>query len=136
MKAAIVDTDTISYFFRGNADVVAKLDEHLKEHGFVYLSVVSYYEVLNGFYFKDAKNQLEQFEKFVGLNKVLSLTTEIAKRSAEIYTELRKKGQTVGHNDVLIAATAIVSDLTLITNNTRHFSRIPALDIDNWADTK
>lgn len=134
MKRVIVDTDTISYFFRGNADVVAKFDEHLKEHGFVCMSVVTYYEVLNGLYFKDAKNQLAQFEKFVDLNEVLPLTTAIAKRSAEIYSDLRKKGRTVGHNDVLIAATAIISDLTLITNNIRHFSRISRLDIDNWAE--
>ncbi len=133
MKAAIVDTDTISYFFRGNADVVAKLDEYLVEHGFVYISVVTYYEVLNGLYFKDAKNQLAQFERFVSLNKILPLTSEIAKMSAEIYADLRSKGQTVGHNDVLIAGTAIFKDLTLITNNTRHFSLISLLDIDNWA---
>lgn len=43
MKAAIVDTDTISYFFRNNDNVIAKLDRYLQEHGFVYLSVVAYY---------------------------------------------------------------------------------------------
>ena len=133
MKAAIVDTDTISYFFRGNADVATKLDEYLVEHGFVYISVVTYYEILNGLYFKDAKNQLAQFEKFVSLNKLLQLTAEIAKESAEIYADLRAKGQPVGHNDTLIAGTAIVHDLTLITNNTRHFSRISGLHLDNWA---
>ena len=133
MKAAIVDTDTISYFFRNNADTVAKLDEYLQEHGFVYLSVVAYYEVLNGLYFKDAKNQIAQFEKFVKLNEVLPLTDKIAKTSAKIYADLRKKGQTVGHNDVLIAGTAIIHNLTLITNNVSHFSRIDGLDINNWS---
>lgn len=133
MKAAIVDTDTVSYFFRNNADVVAMLDEYLQEHGFIYLSVVVYYEVLNGLYFKDAKNQIAQFEKFVKLNEVLPLTDKIAKTSAKIYADLRKKGQTVGHNDALIAGTAIIHNLTLITNNISHFSRIEGLDIDNWS---
>lgn len=134
MKPAIIDTDTTSYFFRNNANVVAKLDEYLQEHGFVYLSVVTYYEVLNGLYFKDAKNQTAQFEKFVKLNQVLPLTNEIAKKSAKIYADLRKKGQTVGHNDVLIAGTAIINDLTLITNNVSHFSRMSGLDVDNWSE--
>ncbi len=134
MKPAIIDTDTTSYFFRNNAKVVAKLDEYLQEHGFVYLSVVTYYEVLNGLYFKDAKNQTAQFEKFVKLNQVLPLTNEIAKKSAKIYADLRKKGQTVGHNDVLIAGTAIINDLTLITNNVSHFSRMSGLDVDNWSE--
>lgn len=132
MKAAIIDTDTISYFFRGNADVVAKIDEYLAEHGFVYLSVITYYEILNGLYFKDAKNQLAQFERFVSLNKVLPLTAEIAKMSARICADLRSKGRTIGHNDVLIAGTAITDDLTLVTNNARHFSRVSGLDLDNW----
>ena len=96
--------------------------------------MVTYYEVLNGLYFKDASNQMAQFEKFVKLNKVLPLTNEIAKASAKIYADLRKKGQTVGHNDVLIAGTAIIYDLTLITNNVSHFSRISGLDIDNWSE--
>jgi tRNA(fMet)-specific endonuclease VapC len=39
----------------------------------------------------------------------------------------------IGHNDVLIGATAIENDLTLITNNINHFSRIPGLSLDNWA---
>ena len=133
MKAAIVDTDTISYFFCGNADVAAKLEKYLLEHGRLHLSVVTYYEILNGLYFKDARNQLAQFEKFVGLNEVLPLTSEIAKNSAGIYADLRTIGQTVGHNDVLIAGTAIVNDLTLVTNNTRHFSQIARLSLDNWA---
>src|SRR5580765_4868183 len=124
MKAVIVDTDTISYFLRGNADIAAKFDENLQEHSRVYLSVVTYYEILNGLYFKDAKNQLAQFEKFVNLNEVIPLTAEIAKKSAGIFADLRMIGQTVGHNDVLIAGTAIVNDLTLVTNNTRHFTRI------------
>lgn len=133
MKQAIIDTDTLSYFFRNNPAVVAKLDKYLQEFGFVTMSVVTYYEVLNGLYFKDAKSQLAKFEQFVQLNEVLPLTQEIAKISAEVYADLRKKGQTMGHNDVLIAGTAIANNITLISNNTNHFGRIEGLDLDNWA---
>ncbi len=132
MKPALLDTDTVSYFFRNNEAVVTKVDEYLQEHGFIYLSVVTYYEILNGLYFKDARNQLAQFERFALLNRILPLTPEIAKRSAEIFADLRAKGQPIGHNDVLIAGTAIAYDLRLITNNQRHFSRVEGLDIDNW----
>lgn len=38
----------------------------------------------------------------------------------------------IGHNDILIAGTAIENDLILITNNTKHFSLIKGLEIDNW----
>lgn len=133
MKEALIDTDTLSYFFRNQPEVVAMLDKYLEEHGFVNLSVITYYEVLNGLYFKDAKNKLTSFEEFVALNEVLPLTDEIAKKAAEIYASLRKKGVIVGHNDIMIASTAIVNDMVLITNNTKHFKDIEGLEIENWA---
>lgn len=133
MKPAVLDTDTISYFFRNHPEVVEKLDKYLAEHGFVSISVVTYYEVLNGLYFKDAKGQLKKFEAFVALGDVLPLTDNIAKRCAQIYAELRKQGKTMGHNDILIAGTAIENDMILVTNNTKDFKDIPALEIDNWS---
>ncbi len=111
MKSPLIDTDTLSYFFRNNPSVVNKLEKYLNEYGYVNLSVITYYEVLNGLYFKDAKNQLKRFEDFVKLNQVLPLTDEIAKQAAKIYAELRKKGKTVGHNDILIASTAIANNM-------------------------
>jgi tRNA(fMet)-specific endonuclease VapC len=134
MKQAIIDTDTLSYFFRKNPAVIAKLDKYLQEFGFVNISTVTYYEVLNGLYFKDAKNQLVMFEKFVEDNEILPLTAEVAKKAAAIYADLRKKGQIIGHNDVMIAGTAMVNDMTLISNNTNHFGRIEGLDLENWVE--
>ena len=87
---------------------------------------------MNGLYFKDAQGQLAKFEQFVKLNEILPLTNEIAKKAAEIHANLRKAGQTLGHNDVLIAGTAIINDMILISNNTKDFSRIEGLEIDNW----
>ena len=34
--------------------------------------------------------------------------------------------------DLFIAATAIYNDLTLVTNNTKHFENIPLLKLENW----
>jgi tRNA(fMet)-specific endonuclease VapC len=136
MKQAVIDTDTLSYFFRNKSEVVIRLDKYLQEFGFVSISVVTYYEVLNGLYFKDAKSQLSKFEQFVELNEVLPLTKAIAKKAAEIYADLRKMGKSIGHNDILIAATAIINDMTLISNNINHFSRIQDLDLENWSETQ
>lgn len=132
MKNAILDTDTISYYFRNNTNVIKHIDTYLREFGFVNVSVISYYEVLNGLYYKDARRQLQKFERFISLNKVISLNDEIAKKSADIYSNLRKNGQIIGHNDTLIAGTAMVLDIKLITNNINHFGRVPGLEIENW----
>ncbi len=52
------------------------------------------------------------------------------------YGEIRLalKTQLIGRNDMWIAAHAVSLDLTLVTNNTHEFSRVPGLVIDNWLD--
>jgi len=132
MKEALLDTDTLSYFFKKEKDVVDKVDKYLQEFGYVNISVVTYYEVMNGLLYKDARRQLEKFETFISLNTIIPLSENIARKSAEIYAELRKTGKSIGHNDILIAGTAIENDMVLITNNANHFNRIAGLEIENW----
>ncbi len=134
MKPALLDSDTISYFFKGNPKVVNKVDEYLKEHGFLYFSVITYYEILNGLLYKDARKQLARFQEFSQLNQILPISVSVAASAAETYAYLRTRNQLIGHNDVLIAATAKVNELVLVTNNTEHFYRIPDLKLENWAD--
>ena len=133
MKPSMLDTDILSEFLRGNPKVIAKVDQHLKEYGFVSLSIITYYEILNGLLYKDARKQLARFEEFVELNKVIPLTLRMAKAAAVIQADLRKKGTEIGHTDTLIAGIALTSQLQLVTNNTDHFKRIKGLDLDNWS---
>ena len=132
MKPSMLDTDILSEFLRGDSKVIAKVDEHLKEFGFISLSIITYYEILNGLLYKDARKQLTRFEDFVELNKVIPLTLRTAKIAATIQADLRKKGTEIGHTDTLIAGIAIASEMQLITNNTDHFKRIKGLEIANW----
>ena len=132
MKPSMLDTDILSEFLRGNSKVIAKVDEHLKEYGYINLSIITYYEILNGLLYKDARKQLAKFEEFVELNKVIPLTLRMAKTAAVIQADLRKKGTEIGHTDTLIAGIAMTSELQLVTNNTAHFKRIKGLDIANW----
>ena len=128
----MLDTDILSEFLRGNSKVIVKVDEHLKEFGFINLSIITYYEILNGLLYKDARKQLSKFENFVELNKVIPMTLRTAKIAATIQADLRKKGAEIGHTDTLIAGIAIASNVQLITNNTDHFKRIKGLEIANW----
>ena len=133
MKPSMLDTDILSEFLRGNSKVIAKVDEHLKEFGFISLSIITYYEILNGLLYKDARKQLTRFEDFVELNKVIPLTLRTVKIAATIQADFKKKGTEIGHTDTLIAGIAIASEMQLITNNTDHFKRIKGLEIANWS---
>jgi len=87
MKAALLDTDILSEFLRGNPKVIAKVEEYLKEYGFINLSIITYYEILNGLLYKDARKQLTKFEDFVKINKVITLTLPMTKKAAFIQAD-------------------------------------------------
>ncbi len=88
MKQSMLDTDILSEFLRGNPKVIEKVAEHLNEYGFVSFSIITYYEILNGLLYKDAKKQLQKFEDFIQLNKVIPLTLPMAKTAAIIQADL------------------------------------------------
>lgn len=132
MRRVMLDTDTISYFFRGNSSVLMNMGNYLQEYDFVNISVITYYEVLNGLYYRDAKKQLQRFVQFIKKQKVLPLTKISANIAAKTVADLKKTGKIIDHNDILIASIAIEHDLVLVTNNTGHFSRISDLKLANW----
>jgi tRNA(fMet)-specific endonuclease VapC len=53
---------------------------------------------------------------------------------ADIRQQLTRRGEIIGPNDLLIAAHARSQDLIMITANTREFSRVPQLGVENWLD--
>jgi predicted nucleic acid-binding protein len=83
---------------------------------------------------KNATAQIGRFNVLCDNLLVLPLTDAVILQAAKIYGQLRQAGQTVGDGDILIAATCIVEGYALATNNTRHFARMDALDVQNWLD--
>ena len=64
--------------------------------------------------------------------EILPFDASAAKEYGQIRYELKKKGQPIGANDLLIAAHAKSLALTLITNNTKEFSKVEGLNLENW----
>lgn len=52
---------------------------------------------------------------------------------ASLKAELSRKGRVIDDFDLIIAATALMLDYCLVTNNVKHFSRIPELRLETWA---
>ena len=68
----------------------------------------------------------------LGTIPVLPLDVPVDAGYGVIRAELELAGQIIGLNDLLIAAHAQALHLTLVTDNTREFSRIRGLDVENW----
>jgi len=59
IKESLLDTDILSEFLKGNLKVAAKVDEHLEKFGYISLEMITYYEILNGLLYKDARRQID-----------------------------------------------------------------------------
>lgn len=132
MTESLVDTDILSFYFKGDQKVVGKFNDYLKEFDVINISIITYYEILGGLKFKKAEKQIKEFEEFVTNNTIIHFSEESAKISGDIYADLRLKGITIGTSYILIAGIALENELTLITNNERHYDPIQGLKIENW----
>lgn len=132
MKPALVDTDIVSLFLRGNRQVVQNFAVYLHEHGPVNISIVTYYEITSGLKHRDAEKQLTIFREFAACSRVLPLTIAAANAAADIYASLRKRGETLDDADLLIAGIAKSHNLSIATRNKRHFDRIEGIEIQDW----
>jgi tRNA(fMet)-specific endonuclease VapC len=132
MNESLVDTDILSFYFKGDPSVVHSFSEYLKKFDFINISIITYYEILGGLQYKKAYSQIRDFEEFVANNNIIHLSEESARISSRVYAELRQKGVTIGTSDILISGIVLENELTLITNNQKHYEPISGLKVENW----
>ena len=132
MKRCTLDTNIITAFLKNDLRVVQRVSEYLEFFDKLTINIISYYEILRGL--KDLGNEerVNRFEDFIQENELISIRKETVEKAAEIYAYLKKEGNLIEDADILMAATAIVEELVLITNNIKHFKRVKGLKVDNW----
>ncbi len=112
--------------------MVSQFKKYLEHFDQLNISIITYYEVIGGLKFKKADKQIREFEAFALSNNIIHISEDSARKSASIYASLRQNGLTIGTSDILIAGIALENDLTLITNNEKHYQPIEGLKLDNW----
>ena len=132
LPKVILDTDILSAIMRRQSAVIPTARAYLREHHQFHFSIITQYEILRGLKAKDATRQTATFENFCSRNIILPLSEDTISKAAEIYADLYKRGELIGDADILIAASAMVHGLGVVTNNERHFQRISDLHVENW----
>lgn len=136
MPRFMLDTDTCSYIMKRSNDVLLK---HLRKTPVsdVCISVITKSELLYGVEVSPRRQQDEAaLNEFLRYVEVLDFPDEAAVHYAKIRAHLKSRGTMIGANDLFIAAHARNLGLTLVTNNTREFARIPELKVENWTRDK
>lgn len=124
----LVDTDWIILHFRGNGQVVRRIQELIPEG--IGISVVSMGELYEGVYrSSDPSSSEASLELILSAIDVVNIDDEICRIYGQERGRLRAKKVCIGDNDLWIGATAIRHNLTVLTNNRRHFERMQGLKL-------
>ena len=133
MPRYMLDTDTCSYIMKRSNDSVLKRLQKVSVTD-VCISVITKSELLFGVEVSPRRRQDESaLSAFLGYTEVLDFPDAASPHYAKIRAGLKTLGTMIGANDLFIAAHARSLGLTLVTNNTREFGRVPKLAIENWS---
>jgi tRNA(fMet)-specific endonuclease VapC len=129
----LLDTNICIYIRQRRPEEVLRRFRKLRP-GEAALSVITYGELLYGVA-KSAQRvaAFEQLRELIRLLPAVALPENAAETYGTLRADLETKGQMIGNNDLWIAAHALASKLTLVTNNVREFQRVRGLKIENWA---
>lgn len=125
----LIDTDWVIDHFNKVEKVTRKLRE-LAPHGLA-LSIISLAELYEGVYYsRDSVKSQTILEEFLAPDlSVLGIDEEVCRIFGKERGRLRRQGKSIADLDLLIASTCLYYDLTLLTNNRKHFGVVEKLRI-------
>lgn len=127
----LLDTNICIYWFKGLMEIDKKISS--VDIDDISVSAITIAELLYGAYNSmNVEKNITKVNEFEDATNVIDLDRESLEHYARIKAKLRAEGKMLDDFDILIAATAIVNDCILVTNNTKHFERIDGLTIENW----
>jgi len=92
------------------------------------LSVISVFELYNGAINDKKLNDIEIVCKNL---EIIGFNLSISIKASEIYRKLRSQNKLIEFRDILIGATAIEQQMSIATNNKKHYNRLPQINIIN-----
>lgn len=128
----LLDTNTCSYIFRKHPSSVARRLEQAGP-GEIGLSTIVLAELHYGAARLPNADHLRAYiQEFAGGLTVVGWDAAAAEHYGEIRALLERAGAPLGSMDLMIAAHARSLDAVLVTNNQKHFRRVPGLKLENW----
>ena len=128
----LLDTNIVSASLKQNVTINLKLEEISKLQLDIFISGITYYEVQRGLLRSNATKKLAWFQQFCQDYPILFLDDmRIFEKASEIHADLTNRGKIIQDADILIAATAIIHDLILVSHDS-DLTRVKDLQLENW----
>ena len=131
----LLDTNLCIYIARHRPpEVLARFNELAV--GQVGMSVVTYGELYHGAMKSQQREiALQKLAQLTDFIPVLAMAESVGEHYGNIRSHLERAGTPIGNNDLWIAAHTLDLGITLVTNNTREFERVPHLRLENWVNS-
>jgi tRNA(fMet)-specific endonuclease VapC len=131
MTLYMLDTNAASEAIRGNAAFDARLQA--LSPGQWCISAVTCSELRFGIARRPEAVRLHRIvQEFLRIAPILPWDAQAAMRHGDLRAHLKAGGTPIGDFDEMIAAHALATGAVVVTDNTRHFARVPGLVLDNW----
>ena len=132
MNKIILDTNICIYLIKNRPlEVKEKFNQY--EVGEIAISSITVSELYYGVEKSQHKEQNRKaLALFLAPLNIVAYDEKASITYGKVRSLLESKGQVIGSLDMLIAAHAISTDTTLITNNTKEFVRVDSLNLENW----
>ena len=127
----LLDTDTIIYSLKGVPEVMEKFRANATSPKAI--SVVSYGELIYGAEKSQHRNKnLAKIHRLREIFPIIDISCAIMDTFGSLKADLSRQGKIVDDFDLLIAATALSLGYCVVSNNEKHFRKIPGLELQNW----
>ncbi|ANI88917.1 twitching motility protein PilT [Arachidicoccus ginsenosidimutans] len=120
-----IDTSVLIDYYRKQHKSKTLFHQLSLQHSNFAVSAITQYEILVG----SNEQQNEFWQLIFSQLTILNFDVVSTSKAVEIFQELKSKRKLIEMPDILIAATAIANDCTLVTLNKKHFARINALKL-------
>jgi tRNA(fMet)-specific endonuclease VapC len=131
-KMYLLDTDILIYSLKSHKIVQQNLRRHLYDP--IKISAVTLMELYYGAY-KSQKvaNNLAKIKTIENTLEIIPVSRELVEIFGVLKSDLEKVGTPLDDFDLILASTAMSHNLTIVTNNVKHFGRIDGLKMENWS---
>jgi len=129
----LLDTDTVIYILKADPVATANLKKHI--HDPIKIGTVTLMELYYGAY-KSQKvtSNLAKIRTLENVMEIIPVGEEVAEIFGREKVRLEKEGTPLDDFDLVVGCCALAQNLTLVTNNVRHFKRVEGLQITNWME--
>lgn len=142
MNGWLLDTDVISELRKSERNAAVRIWTDVQQQDSLYISVVSIAEIRFGVEAAPSERLRRQLEQWLDLDvrqwfggRILSIDEDTMLEWFRLVDLGRRTGHTFAQPDLLLAASARVHDLCVVTHNITHFSRAEVAIFDPWQNT-